>query len=214
MKKYINILILSFISIIVISCSNNEKNEVECPDCTNYLFEVESTQILENMILLEKTTKLVSNFKKANLNGVEFDIKNTTISEYKDSEFNSIVVPQKNVTEDKVTYSFVTYSYEDKIFNGYLIVRIEELGENFYNTQYINSSNIVIGEITVQDNIVISTVTYNSNKESWNACIKRAIDRMSSGTTEGNVEALLCFAFGPSCAAGTAIGCLGVSLFS
>jgi len=213
MKTRLNILISTLISITLISCSENAIEEHS--EEVNYLFELESTQTLDNPILYGKTLDLISVSKKSKLlNEIEFDIENITISKYKDSEFNSIVIPQLLTKNDKISYSLVTYSLENKIMNDYLIIRIEEIGDNIYNTQYINSSDQLIGEITVQDSVVISAKSYSTNsKETWNQCIKRAIDRMSSGTTAGNIEALLCFAFGPSCAAGTAIGCLGVALF-
>jgi len=214
MKTKFNILILTLISIIIVSCSENDITEQN--EEVNTVFELLSTESLDNPVLFGKTIDLITDSKNAKLDDIEFDLDNITISKYKDSEINSIVIPQVMTKGDDVTYSLVTYSYEDKLLNDYLIVKIEDLGNNLFNTQYIDSNEQLLGEITVQDNIVISAKTYGTKgaKGKWNDCVKRAIDRMSSGTTAGNIEALACFAFGPSCAAGTAIGCLGVALFT
>jgi hypothetical protein len=221
------LVMLTFV-ISMISCSEyneiddkisiKEENRLKSDEIKEQ-FMLESEEpldIIKNSKLFNKTIDLFSKTENSELlRGVDFDISSISVAKYVNQETRAILINQTNDLNSNVSYSFVTYGLDDKVFFDYLIVRIERLEADVYLTQFFSSDDEFIGEMIVKDSLVISTrVNELNSKISWNQCVKRAINRMSSGTTEGNVEALLCFAFGPSCAAGTALGCLGVSLFS
>lgn len=200
--------------IISFLACNEEKNEEECYDC-DVPFILESSFSLTEGRLYTKTIDLLV---KNNLSVLKSGNADNTVtqSSYVGTDINALIVPLSSDVENKEVF-FITYALEDDVLEDYLTITIEQINEITGRTKFFDCCDELVGEIVVQNNIIVNTnvnITKSANGfgSRWNRCVKNAIMRMSSGTTGGNIEFLACVAFGPSCAAGTAIGCAGVAL--
>ena len=211
MKKILPILTL----IVVLSGCQQEMAPVDCLTC-DAPFQLESTYVLNNEKLLEQTYKLIESSNIPVLKNAVLENVEITISSYVNTDVKAIIVPLSSTSLSEET--FVTYTLEEEVLNDFLVLKFEQIDANIQTTSFFNSNNELLGSISVKDNVLINSYVNSDLKSTssflskWNECVKAAIDRMSSGTTWGNVEFLACVTFGPSCAAGTAIGCAGVAL--
>lgn len=212
MRRRISLTLIAIV--LLFSGCNNETDEEKCYEC-DVPFQLEFSSELKGGILFEKTMNLLSNSNLPALKSAAVN-DNITISSYVDTDIKALIIELAS-NQTNVEEFFVTYALGEDLLDDYIVIKFEELDEVTRRTEFYDSSNQLLGAIIVQDNVIVEAYSENTKSandfgEKWNECIKRAIDRMSSGTTWGNIEFLACVAFGPSCAAGTAIGCAGVAL--
>ncbi|NOU61702.1 hypothetical protein [Marinifilum caeruleilacunae] len=152
---------------------------------------------------------------------VTWDFEDATIYEYDNSDVKAILVEGCGSSANKYTLASLINSdnkiSEESIFISQEFISNQEVITGIYNDNYD-----LLFKIHIKDEEILSLTTFNdienlSNTKGWfgrwGKCIGRAMDRMSSGTVAGSVEAMFCVAFGPSCAIGTSIGCAGRATF-
>lgn len=206
---------LTLIAVVLLFCGcNKEIVEEKCYAC-DVPFQLECSSELQGGILFEKAMDLFSNSNLLDLKSAAND-NNISISSYVNTDIKALIIELAS-NQTNVEEFFVTYALEEDVLDDYLVIKFEELDEVTRKTEFYDSSDQLLGSIIVQDDVIVEAYSGNTKSANgfgakWNKCIKDAIDRMSSGTTWGNIEFLACVAFGPSCAAGTAIGCAGVAL--
>jgi hypothetical protein len=224
MKKLSLIAIL--IMVVLSACNRNDEivNKTEPVQVVNLI----NSSPLTNQIILSKISTNVKN--EYSLNKAKsalksalssLDLKNAIISEYENTEIRSVTIP---ISEN---LSYITYTKQDKVWEGGMLIEIQQENDTYY-VKYYNLNKEVIGGLTVHDGIItdaygiITNSTKSSNSLSkvngwwsdWGDCVGASLTKMTDGSVKGSVWGLACIAFGPECAAGTALGCAAAATFN
>ena len=216
-KQNAIVLILSLL-LIVTSCSSKEDMITSNKKIIN-LSKLIDTESLVNDNMKRDLQKLqISLQLSSKLKDVTFNFENPTISSYEGTPVKSIIVHQKNINKDGSSYSFVTYSKDDVVWNRAILIKTNKIKENEYIVEYYTTNNELLGNFTAKNGIIIES-NFNSifdanNKskvfswwETWADCVGVVLDSFTDGTVSGALGGITCLAAGPECAAGVAIGC-------
>lgn len=206
------------------SCSNEEQLVKESNQIEQASSLLESKQ-LTNQILLEKLNIKIKKDENSLFNELNksknFILKSSDvkISTYETSDIKSITIPVAN------GYTYVTFSKEDKISEIGMFIKITQ-EDNKQLVRYYNLNEEIIGGFAVNQGIIThsfgninetnkkSTLTNRGWWSTWGDCVGSSLTKMTDGSVEGSIWGLACIAFGPECAAGTALGCAAAATFS
>ncbi|NOU61060.1 hypothetical protein [Marinifilum caeruleilacunae] len=213
----------TFLGCSLLSCDSNDNIIEEKVDTTTKFQPTNTFKLSNESILGSLKQKAASEIQLLYLEDevstksiediVYFDFENTLVCEYSNTDAKALLTEGSGNSDLK--YTLVHYVKEDEVSEESLLITQDFITDTEVITSIYSNSKLLF-KLHVKGEDVISFTTYEelSNQSQtkgfwsgWGDCVGVAMDRMSSGTVYGSIEAMVCVAFGPSCAVGTSIGC-------